>query len=106
MKKHGWMSSSLMIVMMAVVLAVVLTPWKAARGQLVQVQGKVTAVDPAKQSVTVLDTHTAEPVTLQMGRDAFEPGQGWKTLHKKPRVQVMATYNFDGSVQARRLVLL
>jgi hypothetical protein len=106
MKKHGWMSTSLLLVMIAVVLAVVLTPWKAARGQVMQVQGKVTDVNPEQRSVTVLDADTAERVVLQMGRDAFEPGQSWKSLHKKPRVNVMATYNFDGSVQARRLVFL
>lgn len=66
----------------------------------------MTEVNPAERNVTVLNSETSEPVVLQLGRDAFEPGQGWKNLHKKPRVNVMATYNFDGSVQARRLVML
>lgn len=106
MKKQGWMSTGVMILMVTVLLAVVLTPWQAARGQLVQLQGRVTEVNPAERNVTVLNSETSEPVVLQLGRDAFEPGQGWKNLHKKPRVNVMATYNFDGSVQARRLVML
>lgn len=106
MKKHGWMSTGMTLVMLAVMLAVILSPWKAARGQVLQVQGKVTDINPERRSVTVLDAETAERVVLQMGRDAFEPGQSWKSLHKKPRVNVMATYNFDGSVQARRLVFL
>ncbi|MBX3172501.1 MAG: hypothetical protein KF760_34175 [Candidatus Eremiobacteraeota bacterium] len=106
MKKHGWMSTGLMLVVIAVLLVVILTPWEAARGQLLQLQGKVTEVNPSLRSVTVLNSETSEPVVLQLGRDAFEPGQSWKNLHQKPRVKVVATYNFDGTVQARRLVLL
>ena len=106
MRKQGWMSTGLMIAFITLVLAVVMTPWQAARGQLVQLQGKVTDFNAAERNVTVLDSQTSEPMVLQLGRDAFEPGQGWKNLHKKPRVTVMATYNFDGSVQARRLVML
>lgn len=106
MKKHGWMSTGLMMAVIAVLLVVILTPWEAARGQLLKVEGKVTEVNPSQRSVTVLNSQTSEPVVLQLGRDAFEPGQGWKHLHKKPRVTVVATYNFDGSVQARRLVML
>lgn len=106
MKKQGWMSTGLMMAVIAAVLVIILTPWEAARGQLLRVEGKVTEVNPAQRRVTVLDAQTSEPVVLQLGRDAFEPGQSWKNLHKKPRVNVVATYNFDGSVQARRLVML
>lgn len=66
----------------------------------------MTEVNPAQRNVTVLSSENSKAVVLQLGRDAFEPGQSWKTLHKKPRVTVMATYNFDGSVQARRVVIL
>ncbi|MBS2036227.1 hypothetical protein JST97_14650 [bacterium] len=83
-----------------------LAPWNALRGQLLEVQGRVTDVNPAARSLTVLDQQTSQNIVLQLGRDAFEPGQGWKALHCKPKVNVMATYNLDGSVQARRVVLL
>ena len=106
MKKHGWMSTGVMILMVTVLLAVIMTPWQAARGELVQLQGQVTEVNPAERNVTLVSSQDSKPVVLQLGRDAFEPGQSWKTLHKKPRVTVMATYNFDGSVQARRVVVL
>ena len=106
MKKGGWLSTGVLIVMVTVLLAVILTPWQAARGELVRVQGQVTEVNPAQRNVTVLSSENSKAVVLQLGRDAFEPGQSWKTLHKKPRVTVMATYNFDGSVQARRVVIL
>ena len=107
MNKNALIPSSLAVMMTVVVfLAVILAPWKAVRGQLVQVQGRVTEVNPANRSVTVLDRSTSETVVLRLGRDAFEPGQSWKSLGKKPRVNVMATYNFDGSVQARRVVVL
>lgn len=91
---------------MALLLVAILTPWEAARGQLLNLEGKVTAVNASQRSVTVLNSQTSEQVVVQLGRDAFEPGQSWKNLHKKPRVTVVATYNFDGSVQARRLVML
>jgi len=106
MNKKAWIPSSMIILMAVVLVAVVLTPWKAARGQLMQVQGRVTEVNPSTRSVTVLNRDTSEPVVFHLGRDAFEPGQSWKSLHKKPRVTVVATYNFDGSVQARRVVFL
>jgi hypothetical protein len=100
------MKKLLIMFLVAVGIGLLFTPWKALHGQLVEVQGKVTEVNPAARSLTVLDQHTAKPVVLQLGRDAFEPGQTWKTLHRKPQVNVVATYNLDGSVQARRLVLL
>ncbi len=95
-----------MMAVMALLLVAILTPWEAARGQLLNLEGKVTAVNASQRSVTVLNSQTSEQVVVQLGRDAFEPGQSWKNLHKKPRVTVVATYNFDGSVQARRLVML
>lgn len=95
-----------MMAVMALLLVAILTPWEAARGQLLSLEGKVTAVNASQRSVTVLNSQTSEQVVVQLGRDAFEPGQSWKNLHKKPRVTVVATYNFDGSVQARRLVML
>lgn len=106
MRKNVWIPVSLIVLTVLFGLSWILTPWKAARGQLLQVQGRVTAVDHARRSVTVLDRDTSEPVVFKLGRDAFEVGQGWKSLHKKARVSVVATYNFDGSVQARRVVLL
>ena len=106
MNKKAWIPSTLVVLTVALFLAVILAPWKAFGGQLMQVQGRLTEVNPATRSVTVLDRDTSEPVVFQLGRDAFEPGQSWKSLHKKPRVNIVATYNFDGSVQARRVMLL
>lgn len=100
------MKKLLIMVLVLVGIALAFTPWKALHGQLLEVQGRVTDVNPATLSLTVLDKRTSESVVFQLGRDAFEPGQGWKTLHRKPQVNVVATYNLDGSVQARRLVLL
>ncbi|MFN8609654.1 MAG: hypothetical protein U0931_19095 [Vulcanimicrobiota bacterium] len=100
------MKKLLITVLVLLGLGFVLTPWRALHGQLLQVEGRVTEVNPAARSLTVLDKQTARPVVLQLERDAFEPGQGWKSLHPKPQVNIVATYNLDGSVQARRVVLL
>jgi len=105
MSKKAWIPSTLVAFTVVFFLALILAPWKAVGGQLMQVQGRVTEVNRATRSVTVLNRDTSEPVVFQLGRDAFEPGQSWKSLHKNPRVNVVATYNFDGSVQARRVVL-
>lgn len=89
----------------ALLAAPTLLPFKAMRGSVTEMQGRVVAADSRAREVTVINHQTAEPVKLKLGRDAFEPGQSWKNLESKPRARVVATYNFDGSMQARRVQL-
>lgn len=79
------------------------SPWRAIRGDLTTVQGRVTEVNPASCSLTILDQSSSRPVSLRLNRDAFEPGQGWKNLSTQKEVEVVATSNLDGSLQARRI---
>lgn len=95
----------LFIVLACFLAAPSAAPLKALRGTLLELQGRVVAADSRNHEVTVLNSRTAEKVQVRLGRDAFEPGQNWKHFKSRPRVNMVATYNLDGTVQARRVQL-